>query len=180
MTSIEHLDHHQLLQYQSMKKSPPLCALVELVGLFFGLGGLGVMVAGKVWLGVANLLGYWALLAVVFVISFGAGGFLIGVPLWFIWVAISVVSAAQLAGKHNRELVERLASTARAPQPRQRPQETAQGSGPGLGIPIPERPAQAPPDALEAVGGVVLKVVAVVLGVVLAGGAAVVVLQLLL
>lgn len=100
------LGNAELLIFLSQKKSPGLCALVELLGNFFGFSGLGIMLAGNVGLGIVVLVGYWFWLTACVcmgIVTFGLGFGL--VPIWWL---VTTISALQTANTYNATLVRTL------------------------------------------------------------------------
>jgi hypothetical protein len=78
---------------------PTLTALIELIGGYFGLLGLGWMVAGDVLRGLLILVGYWLVLSIagfLTMVTFGLAGFVLA-PLYLIAPIISAFMAYQFA-----------------------------------------------------------------------------------
>ncbi len=107
-SALDRLSDAQLRSYMAQAKSPETCALLELGGLFFGLGGLGLMLGGRAGLGVAALLAYWGLLGGCVLLAMSGVAVLLLVPVVPVWWVLTVVSAAQVARQHNEQLARQL------------------------------------------------------------------------
>lgn len=78
---------------------PTTAALIELIGGYFGLLGLGWIYAGDVLRGILILIGYLVVLSVggfLMMVSFGLLGFILG-PLYLVAPLISAFTVYQFA-----------------------------------------------------------------------------------
>ena len=97
------LDNKDLLLFMAQKKSPGVCAVVELVGCVLGFSGIGMMLGGSVGLGIVALFGYWLWLGFWTCVGLGTLGLgFFAIPLWWL---LATISAAQSAQSYNANLL---------------------------------------------------------------------------
>ena len=96
----------ELLIFMSQKKSPGMCAAVEIFGSFLGFSGIGIMLSGSVGLGIVVMVTYWFWLCFCACAGVATFGLALGlIPLWWL---ITGISAFQAATTYNNVLVRSL------------------------------------------------------------------------